>query len=152
MHMPRPQDAHHRLARFAGTWEGKDTMAPSPWDPEGGTASAHTTNRVALDGFAIVRDYEQRKGDTVTFRGHSVLWWDAKNEEYVSHWWDSMGGAPNEFRGSFEGETLVLIDSGKGSTRVSMRVEGDTMHHEFAMSKDGGPWEWLVRGVYSRDQ
>lgn len=77
MEMPRPTEAHRRLHALAGDWTGTEKMHPSPWDPQGGTAEGRVQNRVALDGFAIVQQYEQRRGGQISFSGHGVFSWDA---------------------------------------------------------------------------
>jgi len=40
----------------------------------------------------------------VTFSGHGVFWFDPSKQEYVMHWWDSMGGTGGEYRGQFSGD------------------------------------------------
>jgi hypothetical protein len=153
MSMPTPQAAHHALAPLAGTWTGEETMAPSPWDSKGGTAQARIPHRIDLDGFVLTRDYEQRRGDTVTFRGHGVLWWDAKASEYVMHWWDSMGGAPNEFRGTWQDNTLVLINHNeRGYSRTTMRVQDGIHHSTLEMSPDGEQWSTWMSGTYQHER
>jgi len=51
MEMPRPLDEHKRLKSLAGTWEGEETLHPSPWDPKGGTAQGRVGSRHPIVGF-----------------------------------------------------------------------------------------------------
>lgn len=100
MEMPKPADAHRKLERVVGRWTGEEKLFPSPWDPKGGTASSRVENRLALDGFAIVQDYEQERNGKICFRGHGVLRWEAQQQCYEMYWFDSMGMPPNIFRGN----------------------------------------------------
>ena len=55
----------------------QERLYPSPWDPTGGPAVGHIENRAALDGFAVVHDYEHERNGSVTYRGHGIFTWDA---------------------------------------------------------------------------
>ena len=35
MEMPKPTEAHQKLAALAGRWTGSETIPPCPWDPKG---------------------------------------------------------------------------------------------------------------------
>lgn len=48
MHMPKPTEHHAKLEMLAGQWQGTETMYPSQWDPEGGTAIGRNDIRLAL--------------------------------------------------------------------------------------------------------
>ncbi len=150
MDMPKPGPVHEKLARFAGTWSGQETMHPSPWDPKGGLADATLTSRVACDGFWIVGDYEQRRGGVVTFRGHSIFGFDAKTQEVVLHWFDSMGMGPDVFRGKFSGETLAVIcENSMGRHRMTYDFsEKRTLRSRMESTLDGDVWQPMFDGVY----
>jgi hypothetical protein len=153
MEMPKPGEAHKKLEGFVGTWSGSETMYPSPWSPTGGTAKANVVNRSILDGFAVVQEYEQRAGKTVTFRGHGVFWFDEKKGEYVMTWWDSANGSASEFRGSFEGDVLTMSSPSPdgGSARVVWDISKPG-RYGFAMqsSQDGQTWQPSMDGSYKR--
>ena len=121
MEMPKPGDAHKKLDALVGEWGGDEKLHPSPWDPAGGGALARVTNRRVADGFAVVQEYEQSRNGQVTFRGYGVFWFDPARDEYVMHWWDSMGSGANEYRGRFEGNVLRLSSpmSQGGRSRTS---------------------------------
>jgi len=153
MEMPKPGQAHRKFETLVGSWEGGETLHPSPWDPAGGTATASVTNRWILDGFAVVQQYEQRRDGKVTFSGHGVFWYDPRRDEYVMHWWDSMGGTSGEYRGRFEGDRLVLgapMPQG-GHSRTSWTPTGPEAH-TFLMevSPDGETWHPAMEGRYRR--
>lgn len=152
MEMPKPTQEHKSLERLAGTWIGEEKLHPSPWDPVGGPATGRVENRIALEGFALIQNYEQRRNDTVTFCGHGVLTWDSSQQVYVMHWWDSMGSPPNVFQGSFEGNLLVLSYAGPmGHHRTTFELSGESSY-EFRMdvSGDGNSWVPFMEGHYTR--
>lgn len=153
MDMPKPGDPHKKLSALVGEWTGDEKLHPSPWDPSGGGARAQVTNRWIADGFAVLQEYEQSRDGQVTFRGHGVFWFDPRTEEYVMHWWDSMGGTAGEYRGRFDGDRLVLgaaMPQG-GHSRTSWLLTGPDAH-DFLMevSPDGEVWMPAMEGQYQR--
>jgi hypothetical protein len=154
MDMPRPTAAHEQLRKITGSWHGEERMLPSPWDPTGGVATGRVRNASALDGFIVVQDYEQERDGRVVFRGHGVFWWDAAEATVVLHWFDSMGQAPNEFRGTFRDDVLSLVSkSARGATRATWdyRQDGRCVHR-MEMSPDGVQWRLFMEGSYTRDE
>ena len=153
MEMPKPTDAHRKMEMMEGSWTGEETLFPSPWDPEGGTAEAHVNNRIALDGFALIQDYEQQRGESVTFTGHGILRWDENDQCYVLHWFDCMGMPPNEFRGSFEGNVLTLVSKEPHQQSRGIWELTDETHYNYRMeiSPDGENWQTFIEGWYSRE-
>ena len=152
MEMPKPTEAHRKLEKLVGSWSGEEKISPSPWDPQGGTAVGRVQNRLALDGFIVVQDYEQERGGAVNFRGHGVFSWDSMQQCYVLHWFDSMGMPPNEFCGNFDDNVLTLSSSGpQGHSRAvfDFREEGS---YTFRMdvSQDGSEWYTFMEGKYAR--
>ena len=153
MDMPKPGDAHKKLSALIGEWSGTEKLHPSPWDPAGGTAEARVINRWVADGFAVVQEYEQSRNGQVTFRGHGVFWFDPQRDEYVMHWWDSMGGAAGEFRGRFDGNVLALASPMPqgGHSRTSWTLTGDDAHDFLMeMSPDGQSWAPAMEGQYRK--
>lgn len=154
MEMPRPTDAHRKLELLAGSWSGEERLHPSPWDPRGGTAIGRITNRVALDGFALLHDYEQDRDGTITFRGHGVLSWNAIEQCYVMHWFDSMGTPANEFRGTFDSKDVLTLTS-KSSQGLSRAIFDLSKEGEYSfrmdVSPDGNQWQTFMDGSYIRE-
>ena len=70
-------------------------MAPSPRDPEGGTATGRCENRSVLGGDSVVQDYTRTRGGKTTFEGHGVFGDNAEQDCSTLHGWDSMGFSPN---------------------------------------------------------
>jgi len=153
MEIPRPTAAHRRLKKIAGTWKGTETLSPSPWDPKGGTATSVVENVLSLDGFAVVQEYTQVRDGAVSFRGHGVFAYNAHEECYLMHWFDSMGTPPKVYRGNFEGDVLKLTGTFPGGvSRVDWDL-GSEGEYSFRMeiSPDGAAWQPLIVGRYTRE-
>ncbi len=150
--MPKPNETHARLAMLAGVWEGVETLFPSDWDPQGGEATASMKSRVALGGFAVIGDYEQRRGGAVTFQGHAVWTIDPASGEVLLTWFDTIGGLPETFRGKFEGNQVVVTSrTHQGLNRLSYALEGaNAMTSRMELSGDGAAWKPLFEGKYAR--
>lgn len=152
MNLPTLTEQHRWLNRFAGRWEGDETLYPSPWDPAGGQARGLVENRMALDGLVMIQDYSQRRNGQVSYLGHAVLSHDGERGDYVMHWWDNMGSPANAFRGHTNGETIVLFyRSAMGEQRVSFDFSRPG-HYRFLMevSGDGQNWQPFMSGDYRR--
>lgn len=152
MEMPRPAAGHAKLKSLAGHWEGEETMHPSRWDPRGGTATGTTHSQLALGGFALISDYEQRRDGAVTFSGHGVMTFDPKTDRYTLHWFDCMGSPPEIFTGRFDGERLTVSHGGPGMhARLSYDLSDPAcMLTTMEMSPDGSQWNRLFDGRYLR--
>lgn len=150
MEMPNPTDAHRKLQTLVGSWRGEEQLFPTPWDPKGGLAVGRVRNRVALDGFVVVQEYEQERDGSVNFRGHGVFSWDALQQSYTLHWFDSLGMPPNVFRGTFVDNTLTLTNhEQQGFTRATW-IFADEKHYSYKMevSADGNQWQKVMEGNY----
>ena len=153
MDMPKVTDAHKKLERLAGKWKGEEKMYPSPWDPKGGTAVGRVNNRPALDGFTVVQDYEQERNGAVTFRGHGVFSYNAMQQCYFLHWWDTMGMPPNEFKGTIEGNILTMTDKNPyGLNRAVFDLQQEGKYNfKMEASQDGKQWQTLMEGNYTKE-
>lgn len=152
MEMPTPTPGHARLEKLAGTWLGHEEMKPSPWDPEGGAAVGRTKSRMALNGFALISDYEQERDGETTFSGHGVYTFDPESELYTLHWFDCMGTPPEVFTGQFDGDVLTLGHGGPGMhVRMTYDLtETGTLRSKMEMSSDGDEWQTLFEGLLKR--
>ena len=152
MEMPQPNEHHEKLRRFAGTWKGVETMVPSQWDPQGGDAEAHTVGRTALAGLSVLVDYEQRRPEGPSFEGHGVYCWDARAEEVVLYWFDSMGMGVDTFRGKWDGDTIQMRSQNPmGHWRITETFQGETARTaRMETSNDGESWTTMFDGRYER--
>ncbi len=154
MDMPKPTDAHNKLQRLVGNWKGEETLHPSPWDPKGGPATGKVNNRISLDGFVVIQDYEQVRNGIPTFKGHGVISYNAYQKCYCMHWFDSMGTPPNEFKGNFDNNVLTMTNQNPmGHSRAIMDFSKDGAYHfKMEMSQDGKQWQTFMDGNYSREK
>ena len=152
MDMPKPGPGHKRLERLTGTWEGEEKMYPSQWDPKGGTAIGRNKGRLALNGFALINDYEQERDGVITFTGHGVMRFDSKLEIYTLHWFDCMGTGCEIFTGRFEGEVLTMSHGGPGM-HSRLTYDFSELPHllsKMEMSQDGATWNTLFEARYKQ--
>jgi hypothetical protein len=84
MEMLKPKRGHLRTEKLAGNWEGGEKMPPSQWDPKGGIAVGRTKSRLALNGFALISDYEQERDGVITFTGYGVLSFEPISERLIA--------------------------------------------------------------------
>lgn len=150
MDLPTLGDAHRRLHRLAGQWGGEETVHPAPHDP-GGPATAFLNNRLALDGFTVVQEYEQYREGRPTYSGHGVFWFDGAAHQYAMTWFDSMMGMAFDFRGDFDGDVLRLVNALPlgGFLRATFDI-GLPGEYVFVMefSPDGTTWTPTMEGAY----
>jgi hypothetical protein len=152
MEMPKPTAEHQKLAAFAGSWVGEETLHPSPWAPEKRQAIGRFENRMGVDGMFLVTDYEEEREGNIVFRGHGVYGWDTKRERYTMHWFDSMGSSPSETLGVWEGNKLTFTNqSNHGHGRYVHEIR-DADNYRFTMenSRDGKEWALMMEGTYTR--
>lgn len=152
MRLPALTEPHRRLERLVGSWRGEEKLEPTPLDPQGATAVASVRNVLGLDGFAVVQDYAQERDGRTTLRGHGLFRWDQERQEYVLHWFDSMGQEPTEYRGTFDDGVLSLqCLRAEGRTRAVWDFR-EPKRHTFRMevSPDGKRWFLAMEGRYER--
>ena len=150
MEMPKPGPEHEKLRAFEGSWVGEETIHPSPWDPEGGPATARWTNRIDLDGFFAVTDYVQKRGGQVSYRGHGVFGHDAEPAVTRMTWFDNMG-IMHPAEGRWEADTLTLSNvSPMGHARYTFKFSKDSFTMKIENSQDGKAWSPFIEGTYRK--
>jgi len=150
MHTPEPTPGHQKLELFAGTWQGPEDMHPSHWDPAGFKATGRNTGRLALNGFALINEYEQERDGEVAFTGHGVMTYDAEKNLYQMIWFDCLGTAPETYSGRFEGEVLTLMSQrGRMQSRLTYDFsDAGQWVGQMEMSTDGESWNTMFDAVY----
>ncbi|HEX7047957.1 MAG TPA: histone H1-like repetitive region-containing protein [Gammaproteobacteria bacterium] len=148
MQTPEPVRTHRELEKLAGHFAGPERMHPSYFNDEAKKADAVADAHVALDGFAVVQDYEQRLEDGSRFAGHGVFRYDMASETYEMHWFDSTGGPERIFRGGFQGNKLVLTArAGEGWQRLTYDFNLDKGYRmKLETSEDGERWKLALEG------
>lgn len=139
---------HHFLHRLVGEWTGTETIAPSPWDPSGATASATVLNQLALDGSIVIQEYQQRRGNVVALEGHGVF--GVEGAEVVLRWWDNWSPTPREFRGTIAGDTLQLTSrDAKGGARATWHLGANEYRYTLEVPQGDG-WYRYMEATYRR--
>ncbi len=150
--MPHPSPEQQLLSILLGNWRGQEHIHPSPFDPVGGPAVGRIHNCLALDGFAVIQDYEQERNGIVNFRGHGVFRWDSDEDCYILYWFDSLGQRPVEYRGGLRAGVLSLTAiQGQGFSRAVFDFSDETRYHyRMEVSPDGEQWFVFTEGEYER--
>ncbi len=152
MDRPTPTKAHKKLEKLTGSWAGQDILHPSPWDPKGAEAKARVECRMALDGFVLLEDYEQKRDGKVSFTGYAVYSYDPVEGRYTVHWWDSMGKRVNVYHGQFEGDVLEIVcinETGHSKITTDLSEPG-MLRFLMEHSQDGVEWGRCMESVYER--
>jgi hypothetical protein len=152
MEMPDPEACRVALERIVGDWEGPETLHPAPYNPMGGAAVGRSRNRLALDGFVVIEEYEHRPRGQVSYRRHSVTSYDSSEKRYVRHQWDSMGNSANAFHGRFEGDVLTMTyeEPGLSARQVMDYSDPERLTILMEVSRQGAPFEAIMEAEYLR--
>ena len=128
-------------------------MFPSQWEPKGATAEGFHVARSSLNGFVVIEDYEQRKGDKTTFSGHGVWMVDPESSETLLYWFDCFGMGMELFRGSWEGDVLTLRSHGPGGHfRLTYDLtEPGNIRTAMESSQDGAEWTPMMEGRFTKE-
>ncbi len=128
-------------------------MHPSPWDAKGSVVQGVVRNTRALDGFAVLQDYEQSREGVENMRAHGIFRYDSTRSLYELHWIDSMGGAPSRFEGTLVNGLLHLeLHTDHMHMRASWNLSvRDAITYSADISMDGVQWMPFMEGSYRRD-
>lgn len=150
MQMPKPGPAQEKLTAFIGEWRGKEKMYPTQWSPQGGMRDAKISNRIGLDGFAVIQDYTQLDAGEPVFLGHAVVMKNPHGDTYQMHWFDQF--SPSLFEGSFDGKKAVFTsDSPMGKARATFDFsKAGTYSFRMESSQDGKTWAPMMDGEYQK--
>ena len=149
MDMPRPGPAQEKLKAFVGEWRGRETMHPTPWLPGGGVREAKVSNRLGLDGMAVIQDYAQLDAGRTVFSGHAVILKAPHGDGYQMHWFDPF--SPSLFEGPFDGRKAVFTSkSPMGFSRATFEFSGEDYTFRMEGSQDGKVWSPMMDGAYRK--
>jgi hypothetical protein len=131
--LPRLGPVHDRLAALlAGTWEGDEQLAQSPW-AAGGRARGRHAFAPATAGFTLIHDYAEERDGATALTGHGVLTVDPATGEVLWFWFDSLGWPPaaparGGFRDDDGGAALVLVkNTPRGTQRATFAAPAPGM-------------------------
>lgn len=153
MEMPKVAPEMSRLtALFAGTWRGEETLFPSEWDPVGGPATATWTVRPAVDGFALLIDYDEERDGTLVYRGHGVHGWDTFVGGFHVYWFDNIGSMPKAaVRATLDGNRYGYTEvTPRGHSRFRYQWDDGLFTFRIDRSPDGVTWTPMHDGRYRR--
>lgn len=107
MEFPQPTAEHNRVCERAGDWKVRSKFY---MDPDPATPPMEVEARETIENFGRFWTRSVYESDFMgqPFRGQSTLGYDPEKKEYVSTWIDTMSPTFFNFRGNFEGDTLVM--------------------------------------------
>src|SRR5260370_41625437 len=149
---PSPQEAHRKLAVFAGEWNGEETVFPSRWNA-GRPATSHVVARIDLNGFYLIQDTRQMREGKETFATHGLFTYDREDRLYKLFWHDSLGYyPPSPASGGWTGKTLTLV---RGPLRGNARhgyeiIDANSYSMKIQFSPDAEGWSDVLTGVSRR--
>jgi len=149
MEKPCPGEEHQRLTALVGQWRGEELWNPSPIHPKGSKTIGKVSAHMALDGFALIQDYQHIKDNEVIFRGHSIVRWDKELALYFLYHFDSHGGEAHIYKGQFENGVLNLVGKGaSGLARTVLEPGANCYHYRYDVTPDGEQWFPLMSCRY----
>ncbi|MBZ5628880.1 MAG: DUF1579 domain-containing protein [Acidobacteriia bacterium] len=155
----KPSPEIQKMAKsLVGNYTTKETHDPGPFMPTGGTGVGEAKFTLGPGGNSIIESYQSKSGPMGSrFRGHGVVWYDAKAGGYRSVWCDSMspmcevGGVSKWDGDKLTGTTDSEMMGKKVSYRETMSgfsPEGFKMDME--MSVEGSPMKHVMTIEYAR--
>ncbi len=131
------------IKMFSGTWTTSEKFEPSPMIEKGGSSKGTATFKAGPGGNSLFEDYSSPHGALGPFRGHAVIWWDAKEKVVKGVWCDSMAPTCMIGGSKWEGENLVSIpqemDMGGGQKMVMTSKYSDIKPDSFTYTMGMGP-------------
>jgi hypothetical protein len=136
-----------------GQWHGIETIAPSPWG-EGGEAQSSCSYALALDGKAVLHDYQAQRDGKPWLGAHAVFCVDASGQAWSLFWFDSLGFVPSQpgIGAPHDDGFEFVRSSPRGRTRHSYRLlDADRYRMTLESSFDDGvSWVPVMHGTYTR--
>ena len=154
----KPSPEIQKLAKsLVGSYTTKETHDPGPIMPNGGTGTGEAKYALGPGGFSIIETYQSKSLMGGQFRGHGLLWYDAKAGGYRGVWCDNMSPAC-EVGGvsKWDGDKLVgVTDSEMMGKIVSMRdtisgISPQGFKFDMEISSEGSPMKHTMTIEYTR--
>ena len=105
--LPKPGQHHASLREFVGTWD-------AVMDMNGQKSKATSTYKSICDGMWVESDFQGDLGG-IKFQGRGIDGYDLTKKKYVSVWVDSMGSAPMQLEGDYDGSGKTMIMTGEST-------------------------------------
>jgi hypothetical protein len=157
----KPSPEIQKLAKaMVGSYTTKETHDAGPFMPTGGTGAGEARFALGPGGFSILETYQSKAGPMgAKFRGHGVIWYDAKAGGYRGVWCDSMSPAcETGGLSKWEGDKLVGTNNTemmgkKVSYKETMSGFGpEGFKFDMEMSTEGGPMKHAMTIEYAKAQ
>lgn len=154
----KPAPEMQKLVKaLVGTYTTKETHDPGPFMPNGGTGTGEARYSLGPGGFSIIETYQSKSAAGGQFRGHGVIWYDAKAGGYRGVWCDNMSPACDTAGLSkWEGDKLVgsaetEIMGKKATMKDTMsNISPEGFKFDMEMSTEGGPMKHVMTIEYTR--
>lgn len=140
------------LSPTYGVFEGTETLHPRPGSDETLQRRGRLSVTPTLGGAGTSAEYEQRDGDEVTLRGHTICVASDSSGAVELHWFSSTGTLVQVFHGNFEDRVMRLESEADG---VVQRLEQDwseklRLHTKMWMVPPGGEPVLAFEADYER--
>jgi hypothetical protein len=157
----KPSPEIQKLAKaMVGSYTTKETHEAGPFMPTGGAGAGESRIMLGPGGNSIIQNYRSKSGPMGgKFRGHGMMWYDAKAGGYRSVWCDSMSPACDiGGLSKWEGDKLVgTTDSEMMGKKVSYK---ETLSNfspqgfklDMEMSTEGSPMKHVMAIEYLKAQ
>jgi hypothetical protein len=134
---------------MAGTFESEDQIHPTPWNPQGGTASTRSTGRMELDHSFLIQDTEQHDNGVIVYRTHAVLGWDAYHQLFTKHVFSGDHGS-SWGSGDWDGERLIFDNTIRTQYRYIYTFPRDGYRFVIETRVGDGIWHPYLTSLYHR--
>ncbi len=108
MKRPEPGPERARLSILVGNFTTETRILPSPMMKKGATGTGTSVISWGLDSMFLSVDEQSINPILGNYKGHGMLGYDLQEKQYVLSMFNNFGDHP-QYRGSFVGDTLVLV-------------------------------------------
>jgi hypothetical protein len=154
----RSPEMQKLIKAMVGSYATKETHEAGPFMPTRGTGTGQATFTLGPGGNSIIESYQSKSGPMGgKFRGHGVVWYDAKAGGYRSVWCDSMSPMC-EVGGTTKWDGDKLIGTTESEMMGKKMTYKETMSEftpngfkmDMEISSDGNPMKHAMTIEYTR--